>query len=110
MVGCRPGETNQPGNESSLDHLPFPTHHSNIPTMPKDAAPEQMPELGLDALFGVKGKIAVITGAGTGIGKMMAAAYVRNGAKKVYIASRKLDDLKKVAEQLSALSPNKGGE
>lgn len=78
--------------------------------MPKDAAPEQMPELGLDALFGVKGKIAVITGAGTGIGKMMAAAYVRNGAKKVYIASRKLDDLKKVAEQLSALSPNKGGE
>lgn len=37
--------------------------------MPKDAAPEVMPELGLDALFGVKGKIGVVTGAGTGIGK-----------------------------------------
>lgn len=40
----------------------------------------------------------------------MAAAYIRNGAKRIYIASRKLDDLKRVAAQLNELSPNKGGE
>lgn len=38
----------------------------------------------------------------------MAAAFVRNGAKRVYIASRKLDDLKVVAEQLNKISPNGG--
>lgn len=37
--------------------------------MPKDAAPEVMPELHLETLFGVKGKIGVVTGAATGIGK-----------------------------------------
>ncbi|PWN30658.1 NAD(P)-binding protein [Jaminaea rosea] len=78
--------------------------------MPKDAAPEVMPELNLETLFGVKGKIGVVTGAATGIGKMMAAAYIRNGAKRIYIASRKLDDLQRVAEQLSKLSPNSGSE
>ncbi|CAO1629557.1 unnamed protein product [Sympodiomycopsis kandeliae] len=76
--------------------------------MPKDAAPEQMPDLSGSALFNVNGKIAVVTGAGTGIGKMMAAAYVANGAKRVYIASRKLDDLKKVATQLNSIA--KGGQ
>lgn len=43
--------------------------------MPKDAAPETMPELGLETLFGVKGKIAVVTGAGTGIGKSELVAW-----------------------------------
>lgn len=88
-----------PSPSTLLVTPPTPT-----PTMPKDAAPEQMPDLSPSALFSVKGKIAVVTGAGTGIGKMMAAAYVSNGAKRVYIASRKLDDLKKVADQLNKLS------
>lgn len=39
---------------------------------------------------------------------VMAAAYIRNGAKRIYIASRKLDDLQRVADQLSKLSPNAG--
>lgn len=101
--------------------------------MPKDAAPEILPELGIDTLFSVKGKIGLVTGGATGLGKskstgngcgvslttqsdnilhpivpVMAAAYVRNGAKRIYIASRKIDDLKKVAEQLNKLSPNGG--
>ena len=64
-------------------------------------------------LFNVKGKIgayenflqtvrarlttqtAVVTGGGSGIGTMIASAYVQNGAK-VYIASRKEGQLKEV--------------
>ncbi|KAE8225760.1 hypothetical protein CF319_g1554 [Tilletia indica] len=84
-------------------HLPLP-HLFNSANMPKDAAPEVMPELDVATLFGVKGKVALVTGGATGLGKMISAAFIRNGAK-VYIASRKFDDIKRVAEQLSALSP-----
>lgn len=38
---------------------------------------------------------AVVTGGGSGIGTMIATAYVQNGAK-VYIASRKEEQLKTV--------------
>ncbi|KAK0555593.1 hypothetical protein OC861_000180 [Tilletia horrida] len=72
--------------------------------MPKDAAPDVMPELDLGTLFSVKGKVALVTGGATGLGKMISATFVRNGAK-VYIASRKIEDIKRVADQLSALSP-----
>lgn len=41
------------------------------------------------------GKIALVTGGGSGLGSMMAAALVQNGAK-VYIASRKEKQLKEV--------------
>jgi short-subunit dehydrogenase involved in D-alanine esterification of teichoic acids len=37
----------------------------------------------------------VVTGGGSGIGTMIASAYVQNGAK-VYIASRKEEQLKEV--------------
>lgn len=37
--------------------------------MPKDAAPEQMPDMHLDSLFDVRGKIAVVTGGASGLGK-----------------------------------------
>ena len=40
-------------------------------------------------------RIAVVTGGGSGIGSMIAAAFVQNGAK-VYIASRKEKQLKEV--------------
>ncbi len=58
----------------------------------------------LDDLFGVAGKTAVVTGGATGIGRMMAEALVRAGAR-VLIASRKGEDCVKVAETLTAIGP-----
>ncbi|CEH16987.1 rhamnolipids biosynthesis 3-oxoacyl-reductase [Ceraceosorus bombacis] len=73
--------------------------------MPKDVSPETMPELSSSHIFSVKGKVALVTGGGSGLGKMMATALVRNGAK-VYIASRKIDELKKQAEAMQQLAPS----
>lgn len=40
-----------------------------------------IPNLNLNQLYSVDGKVALVTGGGTGIGKMIAAALVANGAK-----------------------------
>lgn len=44
-------------------------------------------------------RAAVVTGGGSGVGTMIATAYVQNGAK-VYIASRKEKQLKEVRSTL----------
>ncbi|KAG9019937.1 hypothetical protein FS837_008752, partial [Tulasnella sp. UAMH 9824] len=62
------------------------------------------PDLSVNSLFSVAGKIALVTGGGSGIGTMIAAALVRNGAK-VYIASRKEKQLKEVSDKLNAMGP-----
>ena len=51
----------------------------------------------LNNLFDVKGKVALITGAGTGIGLMATQALAVNGAK-VYICGRTAEKLETVAE------------
>ncbi|KAJ2464014.1 hypothetical protein EV174_006870, partial [Coemansia sp. RSA 2320] len=58
----------------------------------------------IQTLFSVKDKVAVITGGGSGIGLMIATAFIKNGAK-VYITSRKIQVLKSVAEELTRLGP-----
>ncbi|KAJ5634336.1 hypothetical protein N7528_002178 [Penicillium herquei] len=47
----------------------------------------------LRPLFGVQGLVAVITGGGTGIGKMAAHALLAGGAKAVYILGRRAEAL-----------------
>ncbi|OCH94653.1 rhamnolipids biosynthesis 3-oxoacyl-reductase [Obba rivulosa] len=61
-------------------------------------------DFSIPSLFDVKGKVAVVTGGGSGIGTMFAAAYVQNGAK-VYIASRKEKQLKEVCDALNKKGP-----
>lgn len=56
----------------------------------------------LDNLFSVEGKIALVTGGATGIGRMVATGLVLGGAT-VLLASRKGEACESVAEELNAL-------
>lgn len=60
----------------------------------------------LDAaqLFGVKGLVAVITGASSGLGTYMAHALDVNGASKVFILGRREDNLKQVASKAVSIN------
>ena len=51
-------------------------------------------------LFSLKGRTALITGGSRGIGRMIAAGFIAQGAK-VYISSRKADACEKTAAELS---------
>jgi 2-deoxy-D-gluconate 3-dehydrogenase len=55
----------------------------------------------LESLFGVRDKVVVVTGGSRGIGEMIAAGFLANGAK-VYISSRKADVCDATAARLAA--------
>ena len=50
-----------------------------------------------EKLYDLQGRIALVTGGGTGIGWMIAKGLAANGAK-VYISGRRLEVLEKAAQ------------
>lgn len=61
--------------------------------------------MGINSLFSpelLKGKVAVVTGGGTGIGKVIALDFARHGAK-VAVVSRNIERLKETALEIEKL-------
>lgn len=55
-------------------------------------------------LFSLEGRVALVTGGSRGIGRMITAGLLRQGAR-VYITARKAQACVETARELSAIGP-----
>lgn len=55
----------------------------------------------IESLFDIRGKIAVVSGGGRGIGLMITKGLMKAGLKKIYICSRDFQLCKEVSRQLN---------
>ena len=60
--------------------------------------------LRVSSLFDFAGKVAVVTGGGRGIGRMISDTFVSNGIK-VYITSRSAEACEKAAKEMTSMGP-----
>ncbi|ETI24433.1 hypothetical protein G647_03802 [Cladophialophora carrionii CBS 160.54] len=67
-----------------------------------------MQSLSVSDLFGVKGRVALVTGGCSGLGLMIAKGLVSNGAK-VYVTALSSDDIDGVVKELNELGKPTGG-
>jgi NAD(P)-dependent dehydrogenase (short-subunit alcohol dehydrogenase family) len=58
----------------------------------------------MSALFSLDGRSALVTGGSRGIGRMIAAGFLQQGAR-VYVSARKAEACDRTAAELSALGP-----
>ncbi|HEX4234568.1 MAG TPA: SDR family oxidoreductase [Caldimonas sp.] len=57
----------------------------------------------MNDLFSLSGRTALVTGGSRGIGRMIAAGFLRAGCRAVYISARKADACDATAKELSSL-------
>lgn len=76
---------------------------TSLATMTASTSP-----LAISNLFSVEGKIVVVTGGGTGIGRYIAETFAVNGSK-VYITGRRKDVLEKTAAEINAQVKEQSG-
>jgi NAD(P)-dependent dehydrogenase (short-subunit alcohol dehydrogenase family) len=60
----------------------------------------------LNSFFGLEGKVALVTGAGRGLGRAMALALAQAGSD-LALVSRTGKELKKVSEEVTSLDPQR---
>ncbi|KAK3402184.1 hypothetical protein B0T20DRAFT_431828 [Sordaria brevicollis] len=63
------------------------------------------PPIDVGNLFSVKGMVALVTGGGSGIGLMLTQSLASAGAKRIYIAGRRLSVLQAAANRINSSLP-----
>lgn len=97
-VGTRPGGGRK---DLPVDSTPVDGTPAGSPAAASTSAPGSAASAAIEALFGVAGKTAVVTGGSRGIGAMIARGLVRAGCR-VYITARKQAACDAMAAELSA--------